>query len=421
MIKLNIPFIVVMITLVVIGCSKPIEKRTVMAIPVYGQSLALGEEALRITDFDSLCEYCDHRVLTQNLDEKFGYFSENPFKQWLKKMSRSKKRSFELSIYGMAEAITHYWQIERIDSLLLCTFPGGQGATGIQGLGRGSKGYGKIMNELSGAFKEAQSKGWDFIVPAGCWVQGGDDIVWDKSRNYKKDLKQFQIELNQDIKAITKQSRDVVFICYQPNCLALSENFNENAFNCREVQVPEALMELVRDDSLFMASGPTYPYSFARERVHLDGLSQKRLGYLAGLSSIRLFQSKSSKGLTPADLNVLGDTVLIDFNVPYPPLIIDTLEVAKVKNYGFSVIDSSGTDILQQMLLRDNLIKLCCVKSPVGCKVRYAVNGVQGKNGFQYGPRGNLRDSQGEQFAATILGKLYPLHNWCYQFDILVE
>ena len=131
MIKLNIPFIVVMITLVVIGCSKPIEKRTVMAIPVYGQSLALGEEALRITDFDSLCEYCDHRVLTQNLDEKFGYFSENPFKQWLKKMSRSKKRSFELSIYGMAEAITHYWQIERIDSLLLCTFPGGQGATGI--------------------------------------------------------------------------------------------------------------------------------------------------------------------------------------------------------------------------------------------------------------------------------------------------
>lgn len=28
--------------------------KTVICIPVYGQSLALGEEAIRITDFDSL-------------------------------------------------------------------------------------------------------------------------------------------------------------------------------------------------------------------------------------------------------------------------------------------------------------------------------------------------------------------------------
>lgn len=410
-----------MIILLVTSCSNLSEKRTVVAIPVYGQSLALGEEAIRITDFDSLRDVCGHRVVTQCLDERFGYFSESSFKQWLKKTLGSQKRSFELSVYGMAEAITQHWQAERNDSLMLCVFPGGQGATGIQGLGRGSKGYTKFLSEIEKACRKARKKEWNFIVPAICWMQGEDDIVWDKERHYKQKLKQFQEELSRDVKAITKQSQDVVFICYQPNCLTLSDDFDKNAFDCREVQTPEALMELVREDSLFMASGPTYPYSFARERVHLDGLSQKRLGYLAGLSFLRLLQSKESRGLTPASLTVLKDIVQINFNVAYPPLVIDTLAVSKASNYGFSVIDSTGTDILQQALLKDDLVKLYCRKSPVGCKVRYAVNGAMGKNGYQYGPRGNLRDSQGEQFTATILGKSYPLHNWCYQFDILVK
>lgn len=406
---------------IVMGCNKSEEKRTVLAIPVYGQSLALGEEAIKITNFDSLSNFCDHRVITQELDEKFGYFSESAFKQWLKKTLRSEKRSFELSVYGMAEAIVRHWQTEKIDSLMVCCFPGGQGATGIQGLGRGSDGYSKFINELKGAFKKAKSKGWNFIVPALCWMQGEDDIVWDKSRSYKEDLRRFQAELNKDIKDITQQNEDVIFICYQPNCLSLSEGFEENTFDCRETQVPEALMELVRDDSLFMASGPTYPYSFARERVHLDGISQKRLGYLAGLSVIRLLQGKHSRGLTPTNLCALNDTVVIDFNVNYPPLVIDTIAVLKANNYGFCVVDTSGVNILQQVLLDGNQIKLCCKKSPLGCKVRYAVNGIKGKNGYQYGPRGNLRDSQGEQYTAAILDKLYYLHNWCYQFDILIK
>lgn len=419
--KLCLFYCFIVTVIFVTSCSDSFEKRTVLAIPVYGQSLALGEEAIRITDFDSLSSYCDHRVVTENLDEDFGYFSESAFKQWLKKMLRRRNRSFELSVYGMAECVVHYWQLSGEDSLMVCTFPGGQGATGIQRLGKGSGGYEKFLNEIKGAFEEARSRGWDFVVPAVCWMQGEDDIVWDKSRDYKRDLKQLQEDLNMDVKSITKQSQDVVFICYQSNCLTLSKEFDANAFNCREVRVAEAMMELARDDSLFIASGPTYPYSFAREYVHIDGVSQKCLGYLAGFSVIRLLHSKPCKGLVPNGMNVSEDTVMVDFNIPCPPLAFDTLDVLKANNYGFNVIDSSNTDILQQVLLEDNRIKLCCKKSPIGCKVRYAVNGTKGKSGCKYGPRGNLRDSQGEQFTVTLAGKIYPLHNWCYQFDMLVE
>lgn len=404
-----------------VGCTKKnSQNKIVLAIPVYGQSLAAGEEAIRITDFDSLSKQTHHRVLTENLDEEFGYFSDTRFKQWMKKLLRDRSRAFELSVYGMSEVVIDYFNQKGYgDSILISTFPGGQGATNIIELGKGSPAYNKFLKEIERAYKKAKRNNWNFIVPAFCWMQGETDIVSGGSNNYKKDLKQFQMDFNQDVKAITKQTTDVVCIVYQTNCLTLSESFIENAFDTRETSIPQGQMELVRDDSLFMASGPTYPYTFVDERVHIDAISQKHLGYLAGLTVIRLLESEQSKGLTPEKTRISGDTVLVTFNIPHPPLILDTLAVLKASNYGFSVIDSTNTNILKQVILEKNLLKLFCEKSPVGSKVRYAVNGLQGKNGYQKGPRGNLRDSQGENITATILKQVYPLHNWCYQFDIL--
>lgn len=414
-------FIGLLIALIFVGCSNTSEKRTILAIPVYGQSLALGEEATRITNFDSLSERCHHQILTENLDEKFGYFSDTHFKQMMKKLLHDDHRSFELSVYGMAEVVTNHWASEGCDSLMICTFPGGQGASSIIDIGRNSKPYDKFLDEIKKAYQKARRKNWNFIVPAVCWMQGEDDIVWDKTRNYGKALKQFQMDLTRDVKAITKQTQNIIFICYQTNCLTLSKKFNANAFDCREALVPQAQMELVKNDKCFMASGPTYPYSFAREWVHIDATSQKRLGYLAGLSVIKLLHSQTNKGLTPSLFSISKDTILINFNVPYPPLVIDTLNVSKIDHYGFTVIDSTNTNILKKVIIQGRQVKLCCKKSPANCKARYAINGQREKSGYKYGPRGNLRDSQGNQFGATILGKTYPLHNWCFQFDVLVK
>lgn len=415
-------FVFILAVFVFISCNKRQEKKTVLAIPVYGQSLALGEEAIRITDFDSLSKQTHHRVLTENLDEEFGYLSNTHFKQWTKKILNDRRRAFELSIYGMAETVTDYLKKKgKGDSVLICTFPGGQGNTSIVDLGKGSPAYIKFLEEIEGACKEAKSNGWDFVVPAFCWMQGEDDIVWKTSDNYKKDLKQFQVDLNKDVKAITKQTQDLVCIAYQTNCLTLAKEFNETAFSSKETSVPQGQMELIRDDSLFMASGPTYPYSFVDDRVHIDGISQKRLGYLAGLSVVRLLEKKPSKGLIPEKFSVSGDTVVIRFNSLNYPLVFDTVAVSKAKNYGFSVISPGNVNLLKKVILVNNVVKLCCEKSPVGSRIRYAINGTKGKSGHKIGPRGNLRDSQGVEFTSNILKQVYPLHNWCYQFDELMK
>jgi hypothetical protein len=210
----------------------------------------------------------------------------------------------------------------------------------------------------------------------------------------------------------------VRLICYQTNQLTCAPRFNPVAFDCRETAVPEAQMRLLRDDTLFWTSGPVYPYTFARDYIHIDGTSQKRLGHLAALSALDIVRGgRRRRGLLPTIIEARGNCVKVGLSVPCGPLCIDTLGVANPGHYGFSVITPDGRDIAASVALSADTVVIGCTEEPRGCKVRYAVNGEPMKNGRTCGPRGNLRDSQGDRLTAVIGGERYPLHNWCFQFD----
>ena len=394
------------------------ENSVVLCIPVYGQSLALGEEAERITDFDSLAVFGHERIVTENLDDQFGYFDNDDFKQWGKKMLQYQKRSYELSVYGMAEALAS----QLGNDTLICIFPGGQGATTIQHLSKGTEPYQKFLDDIKTAYETAKEQGCAFEVPAICWMQGESDIEDYPGTNYKTLLQKISRDLNQDIQQITGQKKDIRIICYQSNNVSGGEKYVQDSYNCIESQVPQSQMELIRDDSLFWPSGPTYPYTFARERIHLDGISQKRFGYLAALTANAIIHRKTQEcGLYPIKTEASDKTIIIHFQVPVPPLQLDTINVNKAPHYGFGVITKDNRDILQSVSLEDNTIRLTCSEAIDQCKVRYAINGEKKKSGNLKGPRGNLRDAQGDHYQATIMGKTYPLHNWCYQFDFPIS
>lgn len=65
------------IIIILASCSQNSnEHKTVLCIPVYGQSLALGEEAERITNFDSLLAYADGCIVTAGLAHSFVTLKE---------------------------------------------------------------------------------------------------------------------------------------------------------------------------------------------------------------------------------------------------------------------------------------------------------------------------------------------------------
>lgn len=382
---------------------KDYDHKVVVCIPVYGQSYALGEEATRITNFDSLRVKYNGRIVTENMNYSFGFYdSESQFKQWIKRILHYDKKAFELSIYSMAEEMT----LELGDDTLLCIFPGGAGMSTIAQLMKPSPPYVKFIKEIECAYKKANERGWEFVVPAVCWMQGESDIVEYPDYDYKEYFHRMYDNLNTDIKQVTHQKDDLRIICYQASTITKGLRYKANYYYATEPKTPTAQMELVRDDSLVWASGPTYPYDFVNESLHIDAFGQQSIGQLAAKSALGIIRKqKRNKGLVLMKYEVDGNDIRIKFNVPCPPLVFDTICVKKVDNYGFNVIRKDNKDIISSVCIDGNTVVLKCKESPDGCKIRYGINGEFLKGGRMRGPRGNLRDSQ----------RLY--HNWCFLFE----
>lgn len=381
--------------------------KVVVCIPVYGQSYALGEEAKRITDFDSLKIKYNGRIVTEKLDCTFGYFDHSSqFKQWVKRILHYDKKAFELSVYRMAEVLA--------DSLgedtIICIFPGGHGMNTIKELMKPVEPYNKFIREIGIAYEKAQERGWEFIVPAVCWMQGESDIVEYPDYDYKEYFHRMYNDMNSDIKNVTHQENDIRIILYQTSTVTKGLRYKSNNFDATEPRTPTAQMELIRDDSLIWASGPTYPYDFVNESLHIDAFGQQNIGILAAKSALGIFRKeKRNIGLLPLSYEVDGNNIRIHFNVPEPPLCFDTISVNKVDNYGFNVIRQDGADLISNVCLNQNSVVIHCSESPIGCKLRYGINGEFLKGGRINGPRGNLRDSEEN------------VSNWCLIFEVGVK
>ncbi len=401
-----------------ISCNNDVEHKTVICIPVYGQSLALGMEADRITNFDSLANYANGRIVTEDMDHQFGYYNINRLKQSIKKILHLRNHSSELTVYSMAQ-----WLAKKTNNdTIICIFSGGKNGTIISKLSKGSQPYQKLIHDIKTAYESATDRGWSFEMPALCWMQGETDANSYPGTNYRELFLHFSKDINDDVRRITGQKKDVEIICYQTNSLTRAEYFNPLAYHCPETEVAQTQLELIRDNSLFHASGPTYPYNCVNEIIHIDGRGQMMHGILTALAAHDILTNQEKlRGLIPLKAIHHDKEIIVELNVPYPPLRFDTTQVAKAANYGFSVITPGNQNIIQDVSLQDNSVRIICSKSTKNCHVRYAVNGDKMKSGRLHGPRGNLRDSQGDSLILSIQGKDYPIHNWCYQFDMPIE
>lgn len=385
------------------ACSKNYGHKVVVCIPVYGQSYALGEEATRITNFDSLRIKYNGRIVTEKLDYTFGYFDHSSqLKQWVKRVLHYDKKAFELSVYSMAEELA----LHLGEDTVICIFPGGHGMNTIQQLMKPVEPYNKFIREIATAYDKAQDRGWEFIVPAVCWMQGESDIVEYPDYDYKEYFHRMYNDLNTDIKQVTHQKEDIRIISYQASTITKGLRYKANNYDATEPKAPTAQMELIRDDSLIWVSGPTYPYDFVNESLHIDAVGQQNIGRLAAKSALGIIRNqKRNKGLVPKAYEVEGNDIRIDFNVPCPPLSFDTIQVKKIDNYGFNVVRRDGVDIVSDVTIDQNSIIIHCTESPQNAKLRYGINGEFLKGGRKVGPRGNLRDS--EKYVS----------NWCLMFE----
>ena len=402
------------------GSDKP---KVVVCVPVYGQSLAMGEESELVTDIDGLTKKWNGRLVGEGLDDEFGYYEDRSWKKKIKRLIRYDNRRNENSAFAMGEALAGALGKDT----MVCVFADGRGGTAISNLIKGSYPYDALIQDIQKSYDEARSKGMEFIVPAVCWMQGESDMFDYTRVDYRKLLRQFAADVNKDVKSITGQKRDVKIVGYQSCCLAKCYKFVPENYECYEISVPQAQMQLIRDDSCFVAGTPVYFLDFVDDRIHLDGKSQTVVGrYNAAAVLDILRYGYSDRGLYPVDIKTGGNvegriggksegtTVIIDFNKNDSKelvdnggkLVFDTINVNKVKNYGFSVITPENKDIAEKVTIVDDKIVIECNADAKGCRVRYGANGEKNKSGRRLGARGNLLRRNSSM-----------MPEWCYMFD----
>src|SRR5262249_9079295 len=125
--------------------------------------------------------------------------------------------------------------------------------------------------------------------------------------------------------------------------------------------------------------------------------------------------------LKPKTITRAGAVITVTFDVPTPPLVMDTALVSNPGNFGFEYTDSSASPptINSVQVTGPTTVQITLSATPAGAnqRLRYAYSGVPGNpGGPTTGPRGNLRDSDAE---ASLYGN--TLYNWCVHFDKLVN
>lgn len=286
--------------------------------------------------------------------------------------------------------------------VILCS-TAGHGGYRIDQLYKTSAWYSNLLAHVSGA--RAQTT--DHAVHAIGWVQGENDVTASASyATYRTNLQQLQIDMENDIKAITAQTHPVYLLTYQ--CSWGTKTFKDVAL---------AQLDLCQKNSKFFLTTPTYHLPFAGDNIHLTAVGYKWMGAYFGRAYAALVRGERPQWLNPVSATLRGAELRVRFDVPQLPLVLDDVTLAATTNYGFAVLDGGAAATVSAIKTdgRDVVITLSAV--PTGAvTVRYALDYLGAGLAIGNGASGNLRDSTTDTILISSVSR--PLYHVAPAFEL---
>lgn len=276
----------------------------------------------------------------------------------------------------------------------------------------GSIAFFGLTEDIHFGAMRAEELGSPYRVGAVTWAQGEADYLIGTTREaYVAGMKALKDWINVYSTAYSGDAALVPIIQHQVS--------SHIAFGATYPRIALAQTDLAQTTAGFYVATPSYMMDYS-DGVHLTGPSSKWLGAYYGLAYKRVIVDKVDwKPLSPTQVTASGSTIQAKFHVPRPPLVLDTTSVSDPGNFGFSVVTSTGTEIeISSVLVTSNDTVTIVTRDPVPseAKLRYAFIGG-GYSGRLSGPRGNLRDSQGDTLIFDPGGINKRMDNWCVIFE----
>lgn len=274
------------------------------------------------------------------------------------------------------------------------------GGTNYEGLKKGTQVYSNMLAALAKAQTLAEDRGWQVVVDA-CVVRHGEADA--SNPNYGQDLLEWQEDTDADLKSITGQQAPVHFLIAQPS-----------SFYGSDTQAAQRMVEVSESSPHHHLAGPDYGYAdlYADDILHGTG----PFYFLSGEYLARAFRQVIWSAAEDSTVTRIisaersGTTVTLTYEVPEPPLVIDTASVSERDVRGFRYAGGGGATITAVTVTGPQTIELTLASEPSGDNevVHYAMSGHSGSRDTETIPRGNVRDSAG----AVSAWDGRPLYNW---------
>ena len=174
-------------------------------------------------------------------------------------------------------------------SFLLST-PGSRGST-IDALLKDTDYYQRLLFSVKKATEFSEKSNKTIGVPCLFWVQGESDMIYPESEYYKK-LKTLFNNLNTDIKKITQQKKDVIFIISQTaTVIGNTRNYSDGSSRVFQDSGPSfAQMRLIKEEKNVYLGGAMYQYEY-EDFWHPKDLAV--VGIQSGIIAKRIFSDNS--------------------------------------------------------------------------------------------------------------------------------
>jgi len=244
----------------------------------------------------------------------------------------------------------------------------------------------------------AKAAGKSFGYGAIVLTHGESDA---ENKNYGAQVRQLWADYNADLKALTGQATDIPLLASQQSVDPKGPNPPLSSL---------AIWKLgVDNPGNIICIGPKYQYAYTSDLIHLDAPGYVRLGQkYAQVYYEVVVLGKPWHPLEPKAARLAGNKIIVDFEVPVPPLDWDlnmksphqTVNTAWAKGKGVEAEDSTGPLTITSASIVGSTVEITLSTPPAGTGlvVRYAVTqdgavdaGNQG--GTPDGHTGLLRDS----------------------------
>jgi hypothetical protein len=290
----------------------------------------------------------------------------------------------------------------------------GHSAYDIRELKKGSAWYQRLIDHVQAGKNLSTVSGKTYSVRAIGWLQGESDQVYGQKPRleYKNDLIEYQMDVEQDVKVITGQKDDVPLISYQLSCFVAQGGNHRN--------VTLAQLDASEESAMISICAPTYAFPYDDDMIHLTNIGYLWIGHYFG----KVYHEVVFRGrewiplsMKSIEIHPPGNNVIVEFYVPEPPLVLDTFNLPAAKDHGFVVEDDGSQHTIQSIeVIEDTKIRIVVEnKIQTNPRLRYALDHLGPGMNLNTGASGNLRDSDDRYF--VIDSMRYPLYNWCVAFD----